>query len=394
MKKGSILGALILLSTLLSGCWDRHELNDLAIAVGLGFDRNGDQFKVTTQIVNPNEVASKKASGYSTPITTLTATATSTLEAVRKLTTSAPRKIFLSHMRIIVIGEDLARSGISDVMDGISRDHEMRSDFYLIVAKGTTAENVLKILTPIERIPANKMFKTLETSEKSWAPTVSIQLDRFLSNLSNPTRQSVLTGIVINGDVKKGKTKENLGRTNPHAVLAYSGLALFKEDKLLDWMNDQESKGYNYIMGNVRSTIGHVTCPQGGTIAMEVVRSNTKVKGKVVSGKPQIDISIHIEENISEVQCKIDLLAPGAIHELELINEQNLRRIVLSSINKAKKNKADIFGFGDAIESASPKLWTQIKADWDTHFADLQIVIHPDVQIRRLGTTNNSIIER
>lgn len=223
-----MLCTLSLLGFVLSGCWDRHELNDLAITVGMGFDKSGDEYLVTAQIVNPNEVASKKGAGYSTPITTLSARGISTLEAARKLTTSAPRKLFASHLRIIVIGEELAREGVAKVLDGITRDHEIRSDFYIIVARGTTAAKVLQVLTPIERIPANKMFKTLETSEKAWAPTVSVRIDQFITKLSEPTTESVLTGIRIEGDPKKGSSKSSLAETMPITNLQYTGLALLR----------------------------------------------------------------------------------------------------------------------------------------------------------------------
>jgi spore germination protein KC len=389
-----MLCTLSLLGFVLSGCWDRHELNDLAITVGVGFDKSGDEYLVTAQIVNPNEVASKKGAGYSTPITTLSARGISILEAARKLTTSAPRKLFASHLRIIVIGEELAREGVSKVMDGITRDHEIRSDFYIIVARDTTAAKVLQILTPIEKIPANKMFKTLETSEKAWAPTVSVRIDQFITQLSEPATESVLTGIRIEGDPEKGSSKSSLAKTKPITNLQYTGLALFKKDKLVDWLNEDESKGYNYIIGNVKSTMGHLKCPKGGTITVEIIRANSKIKGVVKNGKPEINIHIMLEQNISEVQCDINLLDPDTIRELEKIGASYLKKVMYASINKAKENKADIFGFGEAIEDASPKMWKKLESNWQDEFAKLQVNIITDLHIRRLGTTNNSIIMR
>lgn len=259
MKYRSLVLLLLGIAIVLSGCWDRRELNDLGIAVGMGLDKHGDRVQVTTQTVNPGEVAARESSAnYSTPVTTLKATEKTTLEALRKLTIVTPRKIYISHMRVLVIGEELAREGIMKVMDGISRNNEMRSDFFIIVAKGTTAEKVLKILTPIEKIPANKMFNMLEVSEYAWAPTVKVQLDKFIAGLVNPTQDSILTGVEIIGDKEKGQTKNNMTRSEPYANLRYTGVALFKHDKLVDWMTEEESKGYNYIMGNVKHTVGHI----------------------------------------------------------------------------------------------------------------------------------------
>lgn len=380
----------------LAGCWDRRELNDLAIAVGMGFDKQGDKIRITTQIVNPGEVASKTGNAnYGTPVSTLSAAESTTFEALRKLTTVAPRRIFSSHLRMLVIGEEQARLGISKVIDGVSRNHEFRSDFYLIIAKGTTAERVLSILTPIEKIPANKLFKTLEMSEKVWAPTVKMKLDQFINELSDPTRQTVLTGLKIVGDPEEGEKTSNLSRTEPSTYLKYSGLALFKGDKLVDWMNDQESKGYNYIVENVQSTVGHLTCPDGGTLGVEIVHVKSKMKGYVKDGKPGIVLHIIAEENIGEVQCRIDLTKEETLKQLEETAARNLKDIVGDSIRKAQKNKADIFGFDQAIEIAEPKVWQrQLKSRWDELFATLPVTIHTEIHIRKLGTIRNSLYER
>ena len=130
---------------LLTGCWSRHELNDLAISVGMGFDKKDDQVQVTIQIVNPGEVASRRGGGgMTTPVSTFKATSKTIFEALRKIATQSPRKVYSSHLRILVISEELAREGITPILDGISRNHEMRADFYIVVAKGTTAENSIK----------------------------------------------------------------------------------------------------------------------------------------------------------------------------------------------------------------------------------------------------------
>lgn len=394
-KSYSLLGLLMIGAfVLLAGCWDRRELNDLSIAVGLGVDKKEDNVQVVVQVVNPGEVASKKeAGGYSPPVTTLKATEMTILEALRKLTVISPRKIYTSHLRILVIGEDLARQGIIKVLDGISRNHEVRSDFYLIVAKNTSAENILKILTPIEKIPANKMFSTLEMSEKAWAPTVKIQLDRFISDLSISTKDSVLTGVEIIGDEEVGQTKQNTERSLPYANLQYSGVALFKNGKLVDWLNEEESKGYNYIKGNVKNTVGRISCPKGGVIAVDVTRSKSNVIGKVVQGKPEIVVDLHVEENIGEVQCEIDLKKSENIQILEKTANEKLTRIMEAAIKKAKENQADIFGFGEAIEEADPKAWAALKKDWDTYFSDLDVTIKVDALLRRIGTIDNSLLE-
>ena len=53
MKCLRIMLSLIVMLPLLSGCWDRQELNQLGIMLGLGVDRDGDMIKVSAQVVVP-----------------------------------------------------------------------------------------------------------------------------------------------------------------------------------------------------------------------------------------------------------------------------------------------------------------------------------------------------
>lgn len=385
---------LFIMIGLLTGCWSRRELNDLAISVGMGFDKKDDQVQVTIQIVNPGEVASSKGGvGLAAPVSTFQATSKTIFEALRKIATQSPRKVYSSHLRILVISEELAREGITPILDGISRNHEMRSDFFIVVARGTTAANILNTLTPIEKIPSNKMFKTLELSEQLWAPSVKVKLNTLISDLQTEGKDPVLTGIQINGDPSKSENKSNVNRTAPFVFLQYSGVAIFKKDKLIGWLNEKESKGYNYILDNVKSTIGHITCPTGGIIAVEVVRTKTRMRGKVENGKPQINVDVFVEQNVGEVQCKIDLIDPQTIEELEKLSEKEVKTIIESTIQKAKKYNVDICGFGEAIYRADPKYWNKNKDNWKEEFHDLPVHVNTDVKIRRLGTVSDPLVQ-
>jgi spore germination protein KC len=93
LKQKAFLFLILTLGTLLTGCWNRKELNELAIAVGLGIDKQGDQFRVSVQVVDPGEVSTQKGAGGRAPATLYTSEADTIFEAVRKITTLSPRKI-------------------------------------------------------------------------------------------------------------------------------------------------------------------------------------------------------------------------------------------------------------------------------------------------------------
>jgi spore germination protein KC len=346
-----LVSALLLM---LSGCWDRRELNDLAISLAMGIDKVDKKYKVSVQVVQPGEVTDKKG-GQGSPVTLYEAMADTIFEAVRKMTIESPRIIYAAHLRVLVIGESLAKEGIGQALEFLSRDYEIRTDFYIVVAKGTTAANILSILTPLDKIPANKLSKSLEVSEKAWAPAVAVPLDELITDFVSEGKHPVLSGVQVKGNSKTGSTLENIEAIRPDAKIQNAGLAVFRKDKLIGWLNEEESKGYNYIINHVKSTVGHAPCPEGGNIAYEVTKSKADMKGSV--REPHINIKLSVEQNVGEVQCQIDLTKVEMLNELEKRSQQKLYDILNHTIQVAQsKYKVDIFGFGNAIHRSDPKV--------------------------------------
>jgi spore germination protein KC len=392
MKK--LIFVLLILSLILTGCWDRRELNEIAITLALGIDKVDDKFQLTAQVVVPSEVSMKQSSGRS-PVTLFQADGETLFEAFRKMTIESPRKIYPGHLRMLVIGEELAEEGLGESLDLLSRDWELRSDFYVVVAKDMTAAEILNVTTPIESIPANKMFHTLKTSEENWSVTKGVTLDELLDDLITDGKAAVLTGIRVFGNQEVGSSKQNVESITPAARIQYDHLAVFKKDKLVGWLNESESKGYNYITDSVKSSVTSISCPEKGKASIEVIHSKSDIKGKFNNGEPEVDVTIQAEGDVGAVECHIDLTETKAIDALEKSYEKELKETIQQTIETVQKQyKADIFGFGQAIHRSNPKKWAKIKNQWDETFTDLTVNVEVDLKIRQTGTVSNSFLQK
>ncbi|WP_336776866.1 Ger(x)C family spore germination protein [Paenibacillus sp. MMO-58] len=385
----------VLIAMTLTGCWNRRELNDLAIAVAIGIDKDGEnQYQVSVQVVDPGEVAANNRTMTRTPVTFYQARGRTIFEAIRKMTTVSPRPIYSAHLRMLVIGEELAKEGIGDALEYMSRYYEHRTDFYIAIARETTAASTLKILTHLEAIPANQMYSSLLNSQKQWAPTASITLDQLIMDIVSKGKQPVVTGLRLRGDREKGESRESVESIASPAHLQYSGIAVFNQDKLVGWLNQSESRGYSVIHNDVHNTVGVIKCPDGGRMTIEVIRSKTISKAKFVNGEPEIHLAIRTEASIGEVLCKIDLTQKSSIYELEHKSEEAIKGYVQKTIDQVQeKYKVDIFGFGDVVHRANPAYWKNVENDWDTVFQKIPVKIDVVVNIRQTGTVNNSFMQ-
>lgn len=388
---------LLLLPMLLSGCWERKELNDLAFVLGLGLDKVEDGYKVSMQVVIPSSITSQSAGGSGgsgVPVVLYSFKVKTIYESLRKFNLVSPRSPYLGHIRVLVIGEELAREGVAETLDVIKRSREPRMDFYAMVARKTTAENVLKVLTPLDRLPANKLFNSLDKSYRISSKTVAVTLDEFIEDLLYEGRNPVLTGVELQGDPEAGGDKANVERVNPDTRLHYKSVAIFRKDKLIGWMDDDVTVGYNYIIDNVTKNTGYFKDKNGSLIVMEALETTTKRKVKIIDGEPHIFLSVQALSNVEEIEGPDKIDTEDKIHELELkAQERIVERMETAVKNITENYKVDIFGFGQSVYRKSPRVWSKLK-EQENYLANLPIHYKASVTINRIGTIDNSFVDQ
>ncbi|GGG61101.1 Ger(x)C family spore germination protein [Paenibacillus radicis (ex Gao et al. 2016)] len=378
---------------LLSSCWSRHELNDISIVVGLGIDKKGEKYKVSAQIVNPSQVSNRQGSGKNfSPVVTYDAIGATVPEALSRMTVKAARQLYFSHLRILIVGEEVARAGISKPLDFIARNREMRTDFYLVVARNTTADKILETYSPMDPIPSNNLFTKLETSDKMWAATGKITLDQLIQDLSKQGKAPSLTALEIIGKPSKGDNYADANYIDPTVTLKYSGMAAFNLDKMTGWLNENDTKVLNYLHNNISQTTAVMTCPDSeDLITLQIVNSHANIHVQYKNGKPVFDVLLKTEQDIRDVGCDFDISKPANVQKLEKKAQKEFEKLLERSIRKAQKElKVDIYGFGDVLHRTSPKKWRMIK-NWNKTFENVEIHVRSLVTIRRIGTTVHSL---
>lgn len=386
MKLKRLLFILIILSTIfLTGCWSSHEVNTLAITVCIGIDKTENGYLVTEQVLNPRAIASKKATAES-PVVIYTAEGNDLAEIVRRFTTQSSRILYNADLRMVVIGEDVAKDGIQNILDYFLRNYEYRTEFYFVIAKNSTANEVLGILTPIESVPGFSMYISLKMSEEKWAAMKSIRIIELVNTIIADGDNPVLTGIEISQDEISPKSTDILKQSGEYKKLKYTGLGAFNKDKIVGWLDEDESKGYNYITDNVKNTIEYADYDSKVKITYEIINAKSKTKVYFLENKPAIEVKIKTKCNIVIVEGEFDVSAEENKQILNKLLASKVKLLCEKALNKAQKElKTDIFGFGEAIHRKYPKTWEKLKDDWNDKFTDLPVNITVEAETNQLG---------
>ncbi|WP_337983502.1 Ger(x)C family spore germination protein [Lysinibacillus sp. C5.1] len=391
MKKTILMISLILLISILSGCWSKRELNDLALVAALGIDFIDDEYAISVQVIDPSQISSKQTASRQATVVTYHAKGKTVFEAIRKILALSPRKLYFAHVQLVVLGEDLAVDGIRDSIDFLARDQEIRNDFTIIVSQQATAKDILNVLTPIEKIPAKKMLNSLTVTQDAWGSTLEVDVEDLVTKLGVGNQYFVLSAIEIQGDKSLGIDQTNVERIETPVKLKFTGLAIFKEDKLIGYLDEYDSKSFNYLNDNIKSTIEIIACPSDGVLTTEITQSKTTTKGAMKNGSPTINVSIDIVQNVAEVKCDINLTELTTIDWINRQTELSIKKNIDESLHVLQeKYNADVLGFGEAIHRADPKEWKKIKKDWHTIYPNIEVNVKVNVNTQGSGTMQNS----
>lgn len=385
---------MILMFSSLTACWNQKELTDLTFVMALGIDKGkNERYQVSFQFVIPGNVSTiQYGGGQGLPIAVATATGKTITEAVRNVTKKIPRKLYYAHTNLVVISEEVAKEKdlFLSIFDSLGRDPEFRRTTELVIARGSTAEEIVTTITLLEKLPVNKITKQLKTNESLLGEDIIVNIDDLVSDIVSNGKEPIVTGYMLKGKKDLAKKIANLEKTIPDAYLQSNGLAVFKDGKLTGWIEREHARGVLWILDKVKSTQISVDW-NGKKNALNVVpiRSKTKISVIFKKGKPTILINVENEGWISEANTAIELTNQKVIGKIEKKVEEKVKTEILNTVSAIQKQKSDIFGFGERVHRADPKLWKKIKSSWNEYFADLEVNVNVNAFIRREGVKTN-----
>ena len=374
---------------LFCGCNDYKELNNIAIVSGLGVDKKNDQYKVSILVANSKSVDENNKEGSAGNVV-YDASASTMAEALKELDNIMPKQIYLGHLGVVVVSEEVAKEGIDNITDYFFRNPETTKRFYLIMTRDKDkAGDVLKILSPLESFPFQNIRLNIENSSSSGSISDNLTYSEFIEKYLKKGANPYIPTIKIYGKVKKGSTTKTLESADIKSYIGTQGLALFKDSKFVGYATKDESRGINIILGNANNIIIKNKCYEGNIVTV-INDLKTKKILKFKNNKPYYDIKVKGTGDINEVTCDIDLYDELNIEDIEKNIENNIKNLSISGINIAKKYGTDVFEFGNTLYKKYPKLFYKID-NWDEYFKDININIKVDIEIKNKGSIKQSI---
>lgn len=390
MKKFILIITTIIITVTLTGCGGYEELNNLSIVTAVAFDKVDDEYELSFLIANSPKAQTSAKEGEA-KTTVYTGTGKTIAEASKDIEQIVPKQIYLGHINVVVISEDIAEDGFLKIADWLLRNPQTRKKFYLLQAKDVSAKNILKIVSPLESFPSQSIATLIESNSETKSIATSITYSNFIGQILEKGYDPVLPSITIEGNVKKGSNEKNLETTEPESYLVLGPLAIYKGDKLEGFSTEKESWAIN-VLKNEAKEVNYNVKYQNQDISIETSSLKSSIK---IIDENNIEITISGIGDIYNINNEIDIQNYKEINKIEKAWSKSLKNDLSKVVKKVQnKYKADIFGFGNLIYKNNPKTWEKLETEWNSkYFPNLNVKIKTDLKITATGSLEKTIKE-
>jgi len=371
-----------IVSILLSGCWDRREVNDIAIVIAMSVDKEEDgKYRLGVQIPLVGSMGSLSGGGGGTSGNKSyyvdSAVGKTLHEARAILQTRMSRILYFAHYRVVVIGSEVARSGFSKPFDIISRYPENRLTSYVVMTKGK-AIDLLNAHPQLERFSGESIRELVK------AVTIPVSIKDMAQMNITPGLDTFLPVFDPVNTQPKGDSKEIEGM----------GIAFFRGDKLIKTYKRSEAVGIRWFQNYFNPFSLVVELGDKGFISAMVLKGHAVVKPLIKHGRIHFDIHLYASVFMPETMAPLDFNDQSAFRKVERRLSEEITKKVDFLLKESRKHRVDPIGLGLVFAKRYPKLWEdKYKKRWNEELPHITFQIHSNVQVTNIGQTTNSLMK-
>ncbi len=373
VSKALLIGVMALV--LATGCWDRRELDTLAIVIGAGVDlaEQEGQIELATQIFQPRSGGKSDSGGQSGGQSTavIMSTGSNIADAASNANNDLSRHLYWSHSEVIILSEAVARQGVGSILDFFYRSSEPRERMQLLISRGKP-EEILSAKGIFSSVSARALADIVGQYRRT-STTVSADLRDFLDSQLSKTASAYVPIVQRHED-----------------RFAITGTAVFDGDRMVGEFTPQETRGLLWVLGEVKGGTLVVGGPEEA-ISLEIRRVSSRISTRVSDGVPYVAVTIYVSSNLGWQMTASDLSTPEMIDTWERNASEVIKAEAVLALRKAQQLNTDIFRFGEQLHRDHPSEWRKLEKNWDSLFPHLAVRITAQLKLEQTGMVNKRI---
>ncbi|QDS35290.1 Ger(x)C family spore germination protein [Brevibacillus brevis] len=362
---------LIFCTILLTGCWDRRELEERASVLAIAIDQDEKDeklYKMTVQIPIPIKIAGSSGKGGGSgadAVKIMSVTGRTVTDASNNLQMRLNQRLFLGHTRVLALSEEIARKGIQDIMDSFRREPQIRRLLWPIVVKGK-ASTLLEIKPRIEPIPVVFLMGLIENGMKL-GRIPDQTLGDYFNQTSNLTMEPFLNYVEASKD-----------------EVSWKGVAVFRGHKMMGILDHlqtwaliqlrNEKPGGDIVIALPKTKNGYV-----------VFRPHFAHKKVTIHDDFSATFHCELQGDIVELTEDLHISPEQFVTQMQTLIKKEMEKRSKKLLQQLQKQyNSDILKLGLALRARHYQDYWKTH-DWKEDFRDFPVRVTYTIKLRRLG---------
>lgn len=386
-----LLCIMIFMAFFVSGCWDRKEIENRGIVLGVAIDdvissepkgqydlshvtqeAGSRKYRVTFELPKLKKKGEEKTGGAEQH-RIIAGEGESIFAISRAMNAKMPVSLFFEDIQIMVFSESIAKKGINEFLDYFVRNPAMRRRVKLLVTPGR-AEDILK--NKIKASELNGIYIAKITKNVNSTPRFASKTD--LTDISSAIRnqRSFFMPMIVleKGDVKLTRA------------------ALFNRDgKMVGDIDERAIIGAKILRKVLKGGVFSIPNPVDPEklAVFEMLESETEVNSYLENGKLGFALEVRFVGNLGEnTATEQEALDKDFLAAVEQVLAAEFTHQVEMAYYKQQELKVEACDLGELVHRQHPWYWKQIKDRWDDEiFPTVPLEVKIKVIIRRTGIT-------
>jgi len=384
----------LLLCTMMNGCWSAREINQLAMITAMGVDRDDNVIKLTVHIVLGGS-SGGEGQGSGAPVWVTSATGNSLSEAVFNLNRVVSKMPFTAHTFVLIIGEEMAREGVAQILDWVGRDRELRDTLLLAVALGS-AEDILMLEPKMTQLPSEYIEALLRLGARTGAIPNAHLLPIRIAYANRPAMQMMMPLIQVQPqeDTGGGSGGENPAEGSGESgeeeqkpeSLELIGTAVFRDDKMVGTLDLRETRGVAWLTGQISNALVSIN-RQEGQVTQLADFAQVKYRLRRDGDAPILEARVTQDGVLRSWPLNQEYgITPTILAQLEEDLVQVIEEEIQVALAKLQgEYNADVIGLGERLRRLDSELYESL--DWNLAFPIMKLATNIEASFRRIGLT-------
>lgn len=356
-----------------------QNIDDLSYAVAIGVDVGETaKYKISLQLTTMESSATDSAisgsesggESSSNPVGSAGSTSsnfiiqtveTDSIDSALNIANSYINKaINLSHCKILLVSEEIAKQGVEPLVNSLINKVETRPDCSIIVSEIPENEFEEDKKPKIEEL-ISKYYDVAANLETGRGYSETIKLNEFYLTLNDSFYQPYASlGTTYN--TTKNTNEQNVSSdldTQSKTLVTNSekqsvevmGLAVFKKDKLVGNLSANQTLSHQLITNELEFSTLNIISPFNPNETLDIYIStfkNPKIKVDISNGSPFVQVNLYVAARIVSFNSyEINLLTEDKLNLIQNTVKRHIEKQIYDYLYiTSKEYKSDISGFG------------------------------------------------